>query len=105
MVDGTSGQRTWTTHASCDEDPPATEADVDLDAAARAVAVRVAVGRLPASQREVVELSYFARRTTSEIAALLRVGPRVVHHRLARAKEALKRLLRGLDEEPRRAIL
>ena len=60
----------------------------DVDAAALCVLVRDAVGRLPSSQRQVVELAYWEGRTLKDVATKLGVpeGTAKSRLRLAQAK-------------------
>ena len=58
---------------------------------------KVAIGRLPESQRIVVMLRYMEHMTYERIAAYLDVPPSTVRGRLARAKDALRQSLRHAD--------
>jgi DNA-directed RNA polymerase specialized sigma24 family protein len=58
-----------------------------------AIANPSVVGRLCENDRHVLVARYVERRTTDEIAATLRVLPRVVQQRLARALRSMRRAL------------
>lgn len=60
--------------------------------------VRAAMSRLPAAQRETLELAYFSDRTQSDIARLLQVPIGTVKARMARGTRALGDIL--VDYEP-----
>ena len=55
--------------------------------------VRAAMSRLPAAQRETLELAYFSDRTQSDIARLLQVPIGTVKARMARGTRALGDIL------------
>ena len=75
-------------------------ADVALERAQAARALRRAVAELPEEQRAVVALQLWDELEYDEIAAIEGVPVGTVRSRLARAKEALKRAL-GVDDEER----
>lgn len=58
-----------------------------------------AVSRLPEKLRTVVHLHYGEGYSTEEIAAMLDIPAATVRTRLHRARERLKRLLGGFDDE------
>jgi RNA polymerase sigma-70 factor (ECF subfamily) len=82
-----------------DDEVPTTAAPAGDGNAGDALAVREALGRLDAKQRDVVLLSEIGGLTTNEIAAVLGVPPGTVgsrkHHALARLRE----LLGGRDDD------
>ena len=61
----------------------------DLDA------LRQAIARLPAKQREVVLMHYLEEASVKEVAALLSVSAKTVEGRLYQARRSLRRLLDG----------
>jgi RNA polymerase sigma-70 factor (ECF subfamily) len=58
-------------------------------------ALRRAIERLPARQRQVVLMHYLEETTVNEVAALLSITPRAVEGRLYQARRTLRRLLEG----------
>ena len=72
--------------AVCAVDP---EPDQQLDA------LRQAIARLPAKQREVVLMHYLEETHVKEVAALLSVSAKTVEGRLYQARRNLRRLLDG----------
>lgn len=72
------------------------EAERSLEAAE----VREAVSSLPAEQRRVVELYYFAELSVAEVALALGLGEEAVKSRLFRARKRLRGLLEGEEEQP-----
>jgi RNA polymerase sigma-70 factor (ECF subfamily) len=56
-------------------------------------ALRRAIGRLPARQRQVVLMHYLEETTVNEVAALLSITPKAVEGRLYQARRTLRRLL------------
>jgi len=56
-------------------------------------ALRQAIGRLPAKQREVVLMHYLEETSVNEVAALLSVPAKTVEGRLYQARRNLRRLL------------
>lgn len=73
---------------------PRTEA-LDLLAAERALEVRRAVSRLPAGQREVIELHWFEEMPFQEIGEVLGASTTAVKVRAHRGYERLRRTLRS----------
>jgi RNA polymerase sigma factor (sigma-70 family) len=71
-----------------------------VDSEQRIRAVRAALGRLPAHERETVELVYWAELPLAEAAAVLGVAEGTVKARLSRARRRLPALLdqSGLEE-------
>jgi RNA polymerase sigma-70 factor (ECF subfamily) len=67
--------------------PPDREPSEDLDA------LRHAIERLPARQRQVVLMHYLEETRVNDIAALLSVTPRTVEGRLYQARRTLRALL------------
>jgi RNA polymerase sigma-70 factor (ECF subfamily) len=72
-----------------------------LEAEERADAVRRAVVRLPAGERDAVLLSLFAGLRYAEIARVLDIPEGTVKSRMASAVGKLGGMLRGTDGEPR----
>ncbi|MGM9662464.1 MAG: RNA polymerase sigma factor [Oscillospiraceae bacterium] len=62
-------------------------------------AVLEAVWSLPKAYRQVVYLHYYEGYTAPEIARILRKNPNTVYTHLFRAKELLRRLLGGVNDE------
>ncbi len=56
-------------------------------------ALREAIQRLPAKQRQVVLMHYLEETSVNEVAALLSVSAKTVEGRLYQARQALRRLL------------
>ena len=56
-------------------------------------ALRRAIERLPARQRQVVLMHYLEQTTVNEVAALLSITPKAVEGRLYQARRTLRRLL------------
>lgn len=71
------------------EEPDAVAGPAGDESEARARAVREAVERLPASEREVVQAFYLDETSTTRIAALLGLTARAVEGRLRRARARL----------------
>ncbi len=65
--------------------------------------VRAAMSRLPAAQRETLELAYFADHTQREISCLLQVPIGTVKARMARGTKALGDLLVDYGHSPGRS--
>jgi len=63
-------------------------------AAERAVAVRVAVGKLPEDLREAIVLCEWEERSMAEAAAILETTPKAVESRLYRARGILREKLK-----------
>ncbi|WGX95379.1 SigE family RNA polymerase sigma factor [Nocardioides sp. L-11A] len=61
------------------------------------IAVRQALAAMPAAQREVLVLRYYADLTEREIADVLRIAPGTVKSRAARGLAALATTLRSPD--------
>jgi RNA polymerase sigma factor (sigma-70 family) len=59
----------------------------------RLAALRAAIQRLPARQREVILMHYLEETTVKDVAALLSVSVKTVEGRLYQARRALHRLL------------
>ncbi len=73
---------------------PAEDVAARLDAERRMRAVRAALDRLPAREREVVEMCAWAGLSPTEAAVALRVPVGTVHSRLHRARARLDRYMR-----------
>ena len=67
-------------------------------AAATVAAVRAALARLPDRMREVMRMLALEEKTVPEVAEALGIGEQTVRNYAARAREALRRLLKG--EQP-----
>jgi RNA polymerase sigma factor (sigma-70 family) len=59
-------------------------------------ALRQAIDRLPAKQKQVVLMHYLEETSVKEVAMLLSVSPKTVEGRLYQARRALHRQLRGV---------
>ena len=74
----------------------------EAEKAFEAEEVRKAVASLPADQRSVVELYYFAELSVAEVTEVLGIGEEAVKSRLFRARKKLRSLLESGDsEQPR----
>jgi RNA polymerase sigma-70 factor (ECF subfamily) len=60
-------------------------------------ALRRAVDRLPAKQKQVVMMHYLEETSVKEVAMLLSVSPKTVEGRLYQARRALHRMLSGVS--------
>lgn len=74
--------------------------EVEIAARETGVAVRDAVAELPAAQREVIELAYFAEYSQAEIASALRVPLGTVKGRTRLAFEKLPERLGAHRQDP-----
>jgi RNA polymerase sigma-70 factor, ECF subfamily len=81
--------------AAAPESGAATPAE-DLERQERAEAVRAAVMRLPAEQRETLVLATYEGLSHAEIAEVMETTPKVVEMRLYRARKELKERLQKL---------
>ena len=82
----------------------APDALAEAEKAFEAEAVRKAVANLPAEQRSVVELYYFAELSVAEVTELLGIGEEAVKSRLFRARKKLRSILESeAHEQPRGA--
>jgi len=80
------------------------DALVEAERVFEAEAVRKAVATLPAEQRSVVELYYFAELSVAEVTVVLGIGEEAVKSRLFRARKKLRSLLESVNpEQPGRA--
>ena len=70
------------------DDAPAEEA---AEVAMRRAALRKAMGKLSARERELVALKFFAGLSTAEIASVISVGERAAAMRVHRTIEKLRR--------------
>lgn len=62
--------------------------------------VRIAIGKLPQGQRQVVTLVDLEEFSYSEVAAILDIPVGTVMSRLSRARKQLSRMLMELNEQP-----
>jgi RNA polymerase sigma-70 factor (ECF subfamily) len=69
----------------------------DPDAPDTIVALRQAIARLPARQREVILMHYLEETSVKQVAALLKVSEKTVEGRLYQARRNLRRVL---DRQP-----
>ena len=69
--------------------------ECDPESAGQLDALRQAITRLPANQRQVVLMHYLEETSVKEVAALLSVSVKTVEGRLYQARRALRRLLDG----------
>jgi RNA polymerase sigma factor (sigma-70 family) len=76
-------------------DPPHSRATSDENLAERIHALRQAIDRLPAKQRQVVLMHYLEETSVKQVAMLLSVSPKTVEGRLYQARRALYRMLDG----------
>jgi len=67
----------------------------DTENSERLKALRRAIDRLPAKQKEVVLMHYIEETSVKEVAALLSVSAKTVEGRLYQARRALHRMLDG----------
>jgi RNA polymerase sigma-70 factor (ECF subfamily) len=79
---------------------PAFDPGLAAERSLEAEALRRAVASLPADQRAVVELYYFAGLSVVDVAAALRLGEEAVKSRLFRARKALRKIIEG--EQPQK---
>lgn len=79
--------------------PPAERPDSRATAAERSGAVREALGRLTAAQREALELAYFAGLSHTEIAAHLDLPVGTVKSRIIAGMKQLREQLGALEED------
>ncbi len=87
-------------HYRLDPQPPRESAYDEVVAAETASLVREAVRRLPASQRQVVELAYFEGLTCREVASAVGIPEGTAKSRLRLAMAKLESLLDGQLLEP-----
>lgn len=59
----------------------------------RVVELRIAIGKLPAKQRQVVLMHYLEETSVKDVAALLSVTAKAVEGRLYQARRALRRMM------------
>jgi len=87
-------------------DPQHRDASSDPNLADRLDALRRAIDRLPAKQKEVVLMHYLEETSVKEVAMLLSVSPKTVEGRLYQARRALHRMLAGVprSETARRLL-
>jgi RNA polymerase sigma-70 factor (ECF subfamily) len=71
----------------------ATEAPADAESSEHLDALRRAIERLPAKQRQVVLMHYLEETSVDEIAALLSVTAKTIEGQLYQARRTLQRLL------------
>jgi RNA polymerase sigma factor (sigma-70 family) len=94
-------KRSWEELAETDErfvsDAPAFESALDRER--RLELVRLALDRMPAAKRTLLELFYINDRSIAEIAALQRRSPSAVKMALVRSRRLLARIVRGLDDK------
>ncbi len=84
------GRRTELTAEPADQSTPAPELAEERE---RRLALRVALGRLSAGERELVSLKFFAGLSNTEIAATLRISESNAGTRLHRAVAKLREVL------------
>ena len=72
---------------------------LELDRKRRAALIRNAVSRLPAIHRELVVLRDFQELSYEEIEVITGISPGTIKSRLARARAALQKELKGLHDE------
>jgi RNA polymerase sigma-70 factor (ECF subfamily) len=84
------------TGLTLDPPSPAPGPDADLLTVENAALVRVALDRLEAPCREIIELRYFGDLSYEEISAELRLNAKTVSSRLSKCLDKLEGIARGL---------
>jgi RNA polymerase sigma-70 factor (ECF subfamily) len=85
-----------------DRQRPAVTSDPKLEE--QLEALRRAIDRLPARQKQVVLMHYLEETSVKEVAMLLSVSPKTVEGRLYQARRALHRMLDVRPETARRLL-